>query len=167
MQIMDLLNTDDIALDVDARGKSAVLDALAATLGLRTGIAKDRLLTALNARERLGSTAINHGVAIPHTHLDDLTKPAAAFARLVQPVDFGAQDGGLVDVVFAFVWPTHCKDGFLQNLAPMCRLLRQPALLAKLRQAVNADEIGQCLDAAQGQAPLPRQDTRSFGQLRA
>ncbi|MBS7701814.1 PTS sugar transporter subunit IIA [Chelatococcus asaccharovorans] len=167
MQIMDLLNTDDIALDVDVRGKSAVLDALAATLSRRTGLAKDRLLTALNARERLGSTAINHGVAIPHAHLDDLTKHAAAFARLAQPVDFGAQDGGLVDVVFAFIWPTHCKDGFLQHLAPMCRLLRQPALLAKLRQATHADEIGQCLDAAHEQAPPPRQGTRSFGQLRA
>lgn len=167
MQIMDLLNTEDIALDVGARGKTAVLDVLSDTLSRRTGIAKDRLLTALNARERLGSTAINHGVAIPHTHLDDLARPAAAFARLHQPVDFGAQDGGLVDVVFAFVWPTHCKDGFLQHLAPMCRLLRQPALLAKMRQATHADEVAQCLDAAQGQIPLPRQGTPSFGQLRA
>ncbi|MBX3536803.1 MAG: PTS sugar transporter subunit IIA [Chelatococcus sp.] len=167
MQIMDFLNTDDIALELDARGKSAALDALAATLSRRTGIAKDRLLTALNARERLGSTAINHGVAIPHAHLDDLAKPAAAFARLEQPVDFGAQDGGLVDVVCAFIWPTHCKDGFLQNLAPMCRLLRQPELLAQLRQATSAEEIGQCLNAAHEQTPLPRQGPRSVSQLRA
>ncbi|MBX3558998.1 MULTISPECIES: PTS sugar transporter subunit IIA [unclassified Chelatococcus] len=164
---MDFLNTDDIALELDVRGKSAALDALAATLSQRTGLAKDRLLTALNARERLGSTAINHGVAIPHAHLDDLVKPAAAFARLAVPVDFGAQDGGLVDVVFAFIWPTHCKDGFLQNLAPMCRLLRQPELLAQLRHATSAEEISQCLSAAHEQSPLPRPGARSLGHLRA
>lgn len=167
MQIMDLLNPDDIVLGLPARGKSAVIDALAARLSQRTGVGKDRLLTALAARERLGSTAINQGVAIPHAHLDDLAEPAAAFARLEHPVEFGALDGGPVDLVFAFIWPTRCKDGFLQNLAPMCRLLRQADLLVRLRQAKTPEEIGLCLNEASAHPLPPRSTSLGLGQLRA
>lgn len=141
MGITDHLSATDVILDLDATTKRAVLQRLAAEAAARLGRSEAEILEALQARERLGSTALGRGVALPHARLGGAPPPVALFARLKRPVNFEARDEEPVDLVIVVLWPEASPDGFLPALAETCRSLREPQVLRRLRAARAPEEV--------------------------
>ncbi|MFC7612015.1 PTS sugar transporter subunit IIA [Teichococcus aestuarii] len=102
------------------------------------------VLDALQARERLGSTALGRGVGLPHTRLEGLGTPLALLARLTRPIDFEARDGEPVDLVFMVLWPENSAEGFLPALSGICRVLRGNQLPRQLRRHAPAPRRSPC-----------------------
>jgi len=130
----------DGVLDLSAPSKSALLQILAAEAAARLGRPEEEVLSALQAREALGSTALGRGIALPHARLDGIEAPVALLARLRKPVEFEAKDGEPVDLVFLVIWPTEATEGFLPALSDICRVLREPQVPRQLRQAKSPQE---------------------------
>lgn len=141
MGITDHLSAADVILDLDATGKRAVLSLLAAEAAGRLGRPEREIFDALQARERLGSTSLGRGVALPHTRLGGDPLPLVLFARLRRPVDFEARDEEPVDLVVLVLWPEASPEGFLPALAEICRSLREPHVLRRLRSATAPEEV--------------------------
>jgi PTS system nitrogen regulatory IIA component len=106
-----------------------------------TGVADRRIYDALAERERLGTTGIGTGVAIPHCRLPELTRLYGLFARLERPVPFDAIDDQPVDLVFLLLAPQEAGAEHLKALARVSRLLRDRAMCEKLRGANSADAL--------------------------
>lgn len=114
---------------------------------------RHKVLEALQAREKLGSTALGRGVGLPHTRLEGLGAPLALLARLTRPIDFEARDGEPVDLVFMVLWPEDSAEGFLPALSGICRVLRGNQLPRQLRQARSGTEALAMLQAAETDSP--------------
>lgn len=137
----DLLAPGAVLAPHGAANKRAAMAALgvraAGLMGLEAGCVTDALL----ARERLGSTGFGGGVAIPHGRVDGLRGIGGVVMRLAQPIDWEAIDGRPVDLVFMLVGPEAGGAAHLKALARVSRALRDPALVAKLRGAPDADSL--------------------------
>ena len=114
MPFQSLLAADRVALLVEAGDRDGVLDAAARLLSDASPANTQAIGEGLRRRERLGSTAIGHGIAIPHGRTTAFDHARAAFLRLDTPVDFGASDGEPVDLVFAMAVPEHFTQEHLQ-----------------------------------------------------
>lgn len=130
-----------VLASVKASGKKALLAELASRAASVFHVDERRLFDRLLERERLGSTGIGGGIAIPHGRLTSLTKPVGLFARLAHPVDFDAIDERPVDIVFLLVAPEGAGADHLKALARVSRLLRDRALVEKLRATDSADAL--------------------------
>jgi PTS system nitrogen regulatory IIA component len=135
-----MLREQDIMLGMAARGKRSALAKIADRLGQRVDRRGGAILAALLRRERLGSTGIGHGVAVPHARLDGIAEPAAMLTALEGPVWFGAPDDEPVDLLLTLLWPKGDVASFLPTLASFCRQLRQPDLRARLRASATPAE---------------------------
>ena len=131
----DLLSADRIVMLVDPGPATQVLDAAARLLAGGSPIATAAIAEALRERERLGSTAIGHGVAIPHARSDAFPAARGAFLRLGRGLDFGARDGGAIDLVFALVATDDRPEEHLQHLAEIAARFSDPAFRGRLRAA--------------------------------
>jgi nitrogen PTS system EIIA component len=141
MSITDHLSAADVILDLKAPSKRAALQLLATEAASRMGRPEDEILEALQARERLGSTALGRGVALPHAQVAGDPDPVALFARLGRPVDFEARDEEPVDLVILVLWPEASPEGFLPALSDTCRSLRDDQVRQKLRAASAPEEV--------------------------
>lgn len=146
MGLTDHLSVSDVILDLGATSKQAVLQFLADKASARLGRPAREILEALQARERLGSTALGRGVALPHARLAGDSSPFTLFARLQRPVDFEARDEEPVDLVILVLWPETSPEGFLPALSNTCRSLREPQILRRLRLAMAPEEVVSLLD---------------------
>lgn|SRR5690554_1479665 len=156
VEFTTILHDEDVLLDSPIDSRAALLAAAADHLGQATGIASEVILKALSDREALGSTAINHGVAVPHAGLDALPRPAAVYFRLARPIDFDAPDDNPVDLVFVAIWPTDQRNGLLAALGSLCRILREAPVRQALRGASSRREVRSLLDQGAAQtAPWP------------
>lgn len=124
-----------------ATGKKALLAELANRASGLFDVDERKLFDRLLERERLGSTGIGGGIAIPHGRLSTMAKPMGVFARLAQPVDFDAIDERPVDIVFLLVTPEGAGADHLKALARVSRLLRDRSLVEKLRATENAEAL--------------------------
>ena len=140
MTVTNLLEEQDILLGMHAKGKRSALARIAARLGERAGVGQGAVFAGLLRRERLGSTAMGRGVAIPHARLDGITAPSAMLATLLRPVGFDAPDNDPVDLMLAVLWPKSDGAAFLPALAQFCRLLRHPELRDRIRSSVTPAE---------------------------
>ena len=118
-----------------------MLADLAHRAALLHGIDERRVYDLLLERERLGSTGIGGGIAIPHGRMSTLTQPRGLFARLAHPIDFDSIDERPVDVVFLLVAPEGAGADHLKALARVSRLLRDRSLVEKLRATESADAL--------------------------
>jgi len=142
VEIADLLSGPDAVLaSVKASGKKALLADLAAKAAQLYKLDERRLFDRLLERERLGSTGIGGGIAIPHGRMPGLAKPVGLFARLGHPVDFDSIDERPVDSVFLLLAPEGAGADHLKALARVSRLLRDRSLVDKLRATENADAL--------------------------
>ena len=142
MEIADLLPGPDAVLAcVKASGKKALLAELVSRAAALYKLDERRLFDRLLERERLGSTGIGGGIAIPHGRMATLSVPVGLFARLAQPIDFEAIDERPVDVVFLLVAPEGAGADHLKALARVSRLLRDRTLVEKLRATDSADAL--------------------------
>jgi PTS system nitrogen regulatory IIA component len=142
VEIADILTPDDVVLGLPAcHSKRQVLKELAKRAATTVDLDPQRLLEALMERERLGTTGIGHGIAIPHARMPELKRLVGLFARLDQPVDFEALDDQPSDLVFLLLAPDSADADSLKALARISRLLRDPNLQLRLRQEQDRDAI--------------------------
>jgi PTS system nitrogen regulatory IIA component len=142
VEIADLLPGPDAVLaSVKASGKKALLADLASRAAAMMGLDERKLFDRLLERERLGSTGIGGGIAIPHGRMSALSAPRGLFARLVNPIDFDSIDERPVDIVFLLVAPEGAGADHLKALARVSRLLRDRNLVEKLRATESADAL--------------------------
>jgi PTS system nitrogen regulatory IIA component len=135
MPLSPLLSPDRIAVLADPLDRDRVLDAAARLLAGDTGADAGAIAGCLRQRERLGSTGIGHGVAIPHGRCNAFDGARAAFLRLAVPVDFDAGDGLPVDLVFAMTVPEHFTQQHLQLLSELAEYFADPGRRESLRNA--------------------------------
>jgi len=141
MDLSDLLTPEAILPAVDAQSKKQVLHEICAAAARQTGLGEREILETILQRERLGSTGVGQGVAIPHGKLAALDRLVGVFARLSRPVDFDALDDQPVDLVFALLAPEGAGADHLKALARIARVLRDPEVAQKLRVASDAGEL--------------------------
>ena len=148
-----LIGPEAVLASLKASGKKALLAELASRAAAVFTLDERRLFDRLLERERLGSTGIGGGIAIPHARMASLAKPVGLFARLAHPIDFDAIDERPVDIVFLLAAPEGAGADHLKALARVSRLLRDRALVDKLRATENAEALYALLvDSVQAQS---------------
>ncbi len=141
MPLTDILTPEAILPSVKASSKKQLLQELAAFAAAQAGLLESDVYEALLQRERLGSTGIGHGIAIPHGKLPKLDRLIGVFARLEKPIDFDALDGETVDLVFLLLAPEGAGADHLKALSRVARALRDPAIAQKLRKSHDASAL--------------------------
>ena len=147
MKITDFLAPSDVACNLRAADKTALLRELAGRAAAALGLPAEAIAAELEKREELGSTGIGGGVSIPHARLREARKPYGFFARLKGPIDFNAIDGQPVDLVFLLILPASSQLDQLNALAAVARRLRQPEVLQRLRKAADAADLHRAITA--------------------
>ena len=141
MPTLDLVSPNAIIPALKVNGKKQALQEIAAKAAALTGQSDRAILEILLQREKLGSTGVGNGVAIPHGKLAKLGNVFGLFARLERPVDFEALDGQPVDLIFLLLAPEGAGADHLKALARVARLLRDPEVAQKLRNSHDADAL--------------------------
>jgi len=143
--LVDLLSADRVVLDQNLASKKSVLERAAQLLAQDDQAAKSRdIFEALCQRERLGSTGLGHGVAIPHCRVAQ-SSVAAAFIRLTRPIDFDSPDATSVDLFFALAVPAECSDTHLKLLASIAELFSDPEQREELRHVEGYQQLAAVL----------------------
>lgn len=141
MEISDLLNEQGVVPMLKVGSKKQALQELAHRAAAITGLEERRIFDVLLERERLGTTGVGRGIAIPHGKLGELEKLHGLFARLAGAIDFDAIDDEPVDLIFMLLAPESAGADHLKALARISRLLRDQAVCAKLRSLDQAETI--------------------------
>jgi PTS system nitrogen regulatory IIA component len=139
---------DRIGWGLEIASKKRLLEALAGLLAsghpiLDADVVFERLLE----RERLGSTGLGHGIALPHSRVKDVLQPIGAFISLQQGVDYDAADGEPVDLAFALLVPEAATEEHLKLLAQLAGLFSDPLVRKRLREAESSQAILRLLDS--------------------
>ena len=141
MPLTDILNPDAIMPALRVSTKKQALQEIAAKAATLTGLDEREIFDTLLQRERLGSTGIGDGIAIPHGKPARIDRLFGLFARLERPIDFESIDGQPVDLIFLLLAPEAAGADHLKALARVARLLREPGNLDRLRSARDAAAI--------------------------
>jgi PTS system nitrogen regulatory IIA component len=141
MALLDFLSPDAVVPAMRANSKKQVLQELSAQAAKLTGLDDRTIFETLLQRERLGSTGIGEGLAIPHGKLPKLDRLFGLVARLEKPIDFEALDGQPVDVLFLLLAPEGAGADHLKALARVARVLREPGILERIRATRDADAL--------------------------
>jgi PTS system nitrogen regulatory IIA component len=141
MELAELLSPEGVIASLKATSKKQALQELAQRAAKLVRLPERQIFEALLERERLGTTGVGQGVAIPHAKFPGLDKLYGLFARLEQPIDFEAIDDRPVDILFALLAPEDAGAEHLKALARVSRLLRNQAICAKLRATDDAAAI--------------------------
>ena len=141
MDLGDLLRLDAVVPAMRAKSKRQVLQELAGRAAVVTELPEREIFEVLLQRERLGSTGVGHGVAIPHGTVPYLERLVGVFARLERPVDFESMDEQPVDLIFVLLAPVGAGADHLKALARVARVLRDGEVTAKLRATEDASAL--------------------------
>jgi PTS system nitrogen regulatory IIA component len=141
MPLTDVVALDAIIPALKVNGKKQALQELAAKAAEISGHSEKTIFVTLMQREKLGSTGVGNGVAIPHGKLPKLSKLFGLFARLERPVDFESLDGQPVSLIFLLLAPEGAGADHLKALARVARLLRDPDTARKLKESRDAEAI--------------------------
>ncbi len=146
MQVTELLNIERISCANEAGSKKRVLEQMSQLIANgQTELSQDQIFDSLISRERLGSTGLGHGVAIPHARLPNSDKTLAAVIKLRQGVDYDSPDQKPVDLLFALLVPENSTEEHLQLLAQLAEMFSDAEFVSKLRAANDADTLYQTL----------------------
>lgn len=142
MKIADILSPDSIVESGACHSKKDALDTLARLLAATDpGLGQGEIFDCLIARERLGSTGLGKGIAIPHGRLKEQQRAIAAFLRLAEGVDYAAADQQPVDLLFALIVPEQSTDAHLQTLAGLAEMFSDDAVIRGLRRSRTTEAI--------------------------
>ncbi len=142
MKIMDILVRDAVLVELRATGKREALEELCAALAAaEPAVDRGKLVEVLAERERLQSTGIGEGVAIPHGKIPGLPRLVATFAKSRPGVDFDSVDGQKTHLFFLLVMPEHAGGQHLKALARISRSLRDPTFRRAVEEAETRDEV--------------------------
>jgi PTS system nitrogen regulatory IIA component len=147
MHLADLISPEALIPSLRAKTKKQLLQELAARAARLTGLQERYVFDTLLQRERLGSTGLGEGIAIPHGKFAGLKRIVGIFARLAEPVEFDAVDGEPVDIVFLLLAPEGAGADHLKALARISRLLREGHAVDKLRASKDASALYAVLTA--------------------
>jgi len=139
-QIAELLPVGNVVLDVDVPTKARLFEAVAEVLERDTGLPRGTVVQSLSAREKLGSTGLGQGIAIPHGRLKGLPEARGAFVRLANPIPFEAPDGRPVAQVFVLLVPEHATDRHLQILSELAQMFSERSSRERLAAAATPAE---------------------------
>jgi nitrogen PTS system EIIA component len=142
MKISDMLEEDHIVVDLKARDKKEVLEELAGVItGHDPSLEKGSLVTVLMEREKLGSTGIGDGVAIPHGKFHGIVQPVISFGRSRKGLDFDSMDGAPAYLFFLLVAPENSASVHLKALARIAKILKNSSFRKMLMDASTRQEI--------------------------
>ncbi len=141
MQLSDLIGTNSVVANLKAGSKKQALQELSQMAAKLTGVPARDVFATLLQRERLGSTGVGQGIAIPHGKIAQLDRLYGIFARLETPIDFDAMDDQRVDLVFLLLAPESAGADHLKALARISRLLRDPGVIEKLRGSTESSAL--------------------------
>jgi nitrogen PTS system EIIA component len=141
MQIADLLSPEGVLPSLKVKDKKHLLVQLAEKASQLTGVSAQRIVETLVERERLGTTGVGQGIAIPHGRLTEINKIVGVFARLDFPIEYESVDNQPVDLVFMLLAPEGAGADHLKALARVSRLLRNQAACEKLRKAGPSEAL--------------------------
>lgn len=140
--LKNLINQARTLCHADIASKKRLLELAAEQIHLdRQALSTDTLLVNLIAREKLGSTGLGDGIAIPHCRIDEATEPVGMLLTLEQGIDFDAPDGKPVDIVFVLLVPKEGHKEHLEVLAGLAGLFQQPEFCTALRSAASNKEL--------------------------
>ena len=145
--IAQLLTPSSIALDVVADSKARLFDETGALFERSSGISRAVVSASLAAREKLGSTGLGQGIAIPHGRIKGLAKATGAFIRLAKPIAFDAPDGKPVEQLFVLLVPEHATEEHLQLLSELAQMFSERSFRDRLGAATSGDELLQLFRA--------------------
>jgi len=134
-----LISPEHILLDIECSSKKRVFEQIALLFENSSGIARKSVFESLIARERLGSTVIGKGTAIPHGRMESLRHPVAAFVRLSQPIVFESEDRDPVKNLFVIMSPETPSPKHLQVCSLFTQMLSDPELISRLDRSRDAD----------------------------
>lgn len=140
-QIADLLSPSSIVLELDVASKARLFEAIGGVFSRNGNLDTATIATSLAAREKLGSTGLGQGIAIPHGRIKGLKQARGAFARLREPVAFDAPDGKPVSQVFVLLVPEQATDLHLQLLSELAQMFSEKAFREKLAAAASAEDL--------------------------
>jgi len=141
MEINDLITTKSVVANLHATSKKQAIQDLARKAADITGLHERAIFDVLMERERLGTTGVGNGIAIPHGKLANLDKLYGLFARLEKPIDFQSIDEQPVDLIFLLLAPESAGADHLKALARVSRLLRDKTVCEKLRGTEQAEAL--------------------------
>ena len=142
MNITDLLNPERVVCRDDVGSKKRLIEQLSELLASSSpDLSQNEIFDALLNREKLGSTGLGNGVAIPHGRMATLKQPVCAFIKLATPVDFDAADGQPVDLIFTLLVPEDSTEEHLQVLSTIAEIFSNTGICTALRTC----ETGSCL----------------------
>jgi PTS system nitrogen regulatory IIA component len=153
MQLSEIINSSSVLPNLKASSKRQLLQELANEGARITGIEAQVIFETLLRREKLGSTGLGEGIAIPHGKFPSLDRVHGVFARLATPVKFESVDDNPVDLVFLLLAPESAGADHLKALARISRLLRDPSVVEKLRGTDNAAGLYAILTEPSASAP--------------
>ena len=125
--------------------KKRVFERAAQAMGAALNLSSDNIYRALLEREKLGSTAIGEGIAIPHCRINECAEAAGCLVTLQEPIDFGSIDGRDVDVIFVLLVPEEATQAHLNLLAALARSFSNADLRNRVRQTLDPEELRQLL----------------------
>jgi PTS system nitrogen regulatory IIA component len=147
--IAKLLPPSNIVLDLDVTSKKRLFEQAGLLFENNQGVARSLIFDSLFARERLGSTGLGQGVAIPHGRIKGLKEAVGAFVRLATPVAFDAPDGNPVNLVFVLLVPEQATEQHLQILSELAQLFSDRELRERLASDKDSSNLHQTITAWQ------------------
>ncbi|MGB2006463.1 MAG: PTS sugar transporter subunit IIA [Candidatus Puniceispirillaceae bacterium] len=152
MPLLDFLPTDGVMTDLSASSKKQLIENIAEHAGSLTGLSARAVFDALMQRERLGSTAIGGGTAIPHAVFADLAHSVVIISILEKPVDFDSNDKKPVDIICTILGPDQADCDHLKLVSTASKRLADDSLRDGLRGARTASDVRRCLQPSQATA---------------
>ncbi|MEK6591898.1 MAG: PTS IIA-like nitrogen regulatory protein PtsN [Pseudomonadota bacterium] len=143
--IANLLPVSNIMLDLDVTSKKRVFEQVGLLFENNHGIARSQVFDNLFAREKLGSTGLGQGVAIPHGRIKGIKEAIGAIARMQQPIAFDAPDGQNVNLIFVLLVPDRATDLHLQILSELAQMFSDKPFRERLLNAQSAAELHQLI----------------------
>jgi nitrogen PTS system EIIA component len=141
MNLAEIIDARAVLPHLKAQNKKHLLQELSQSMASLVAIDHRIIFETLHTREKLGSTGIGHGIAIPHGKLSSINRVYGLFARLSTPIAYDSVDGEPVDLVFVLLAPDHAGADHLKALARISRLLREKETIAKLRGTDSAEGL--------------------------
>lgn len=148
MKIAEILSPERVSQGHTFTSKKKALEELATLLarGVPSIQATD-ILTSLSAREKLGSTGLGHGVAIPHGRMPSVSQSIGAFMRLKHPLDYDAHDGQPVDLIFGLLVPHSATETHLKHLAAIAEMFSDNGFCQQLRESADESALFRLISA--------------------
>jgi len=154
--VANLLSPAHIALDLQVSSKKRLFEQAGLMFENQDAVARSVVFDSLFAREKLGTTALGQGVAIPHGRIKGLKEALGAFLRLAQPVSFEAPDGNPVSLVFVLLVPEKATEKHLQILSELAQMFSDKPLREAMMQAADAAALHALITSWQPDAPGQR-----------